>query len=84
MEEERLFIKLSNLEPGSQPYKDVMFELVKLYNLKRINNDMIQKILPTVLGVTANIGGLLLVMNYERLNIFVTKAFGLVYKPKVL
>jgi hypothetical protein len=45
---------------------------------------MIQKILPTVLGVTANIGGLLLVMNYERLNIFVTKAFGLVYKPKVL
>ena len=81
-EENRLLVALSKVKPGSVEYNAIMDELEKLYSLKKVNNETFQKVAPTLFGIAGNIAGLALVMNYERLNIIVTKAFGLAYKVR--
>lgn len=78
-EKNRILIKMSTLEQNSEEYSKL---LSTLKELDGIQNGNFQKVGPTIIGAAVNILGIVLVMNYERTNIFTTKAFGLAFKVK--
>lgn len=78
-EKNRILVRMSLLDQNSDEYNKL---LLNLKELDGIQNGNFQKVGPIIIGAAANIAGIVLVMNYERLNIFTTKAFGLAFKVK--
>lgn len=76
-----VFDRMSGLQQDSDEYAKLVDQLSKLYKLKEIDSK--KRVSPdTVATVGANIVGILLILNYERLNVVATKAIGFVAKLK--
>ncbi len=57
--------------------------VARITELQKVRNAMRPKIDPnTVLTVTANVVGLLTVLNFEKLGVITGKAFGMLIKPR--
>jgi hypothetical protein len=79
---ERVISKLEKIEPHEENYEKIVRNLQVLYEAKATNAKA--KVSPDVLlAVVANIGGILLILNYEKLGIITTKAMGLLAKNKI-
>lgn len=76
---ERLLEVLNNEEPNTEKYDKVADQLVKLYKLKEVDSK--KRVSPDALAAAAtNIAGILLVINFERVHVITTKAFGMIFK----
>lgn len=64
---------MSPEEPAYEARLKALRGLVEIRKMSRINPEV-------VLGAIANIGGILLILNHERLNVITTKAFALLRK----
>jgi len=81
MEIERLFGILEELDPTSEDYERAANQLAKLYKLKEIDNNSNKPVSKDeALKALTNLTGILLILNYERLSVITTKAFGLIRK----
>jgi Uma2 family endonuclease len=76
-------ITIMSLErPSSPEYKAMAANLVELYKAKAQERN--RRVSPDTIAIIAgNLAGLVLIMNYERLNIITTKALGFVIKGRV-
>jgi hypothetical protein len=75
----RLLKVLKAEEPNTEKYDKVADQLVKLYKLKEVDSK--KRVSPDALAAAAtNIAGILLVINFERVHVITTKAFGMVLK----
>lgn len=71
---------MRKLNPTEEKYSVLLERLIKLKGLKAEK----QKIKPdTVLLVAGNIVGLLLILNFERLNIITSKALSFIIRGRV-
>lgn len=78
---ERLLVRLSNIEPNTDDYAVIADQLTKLDKLK--DSDSSRRVSPDTLAtVAANLAGIVLILNYERANIVLTKAVGFILKPR--
>ena len=79
---DKVHLKMETLEPDSDEYGKANENLSKLYEAKAIQaKDGFSK--DTLLVVTGNLLGLLLVLNYERLGIITSKALGMLIRSRV-
>jgi hypothetical protein len=81
MDEEikRLSALLSTISPLSDDYSKILEQLTKLTKARAEKNERAIS-MDTILTIGANIAGLLLVLNYERLNVISTKALTMVWR----
>lgn len=82
-EQERILSNMAYEDPASDEYETLLDRSQIISDLLKEENETFRKVGPTILGVAANLTGILMVMNYERFSIFTTKAFGLAFKPKI-
>lgn len=78
-----LFDVLQRLEPDTPEYDKVSNQLEKLYQIQanvKTGKDRLSK--DTLAMVIGNLAGILLIVNYERLDVITTKAFSLILKAK--
>lgn len=74
--------QLALLIPGTDGYKVVMDDMQTLISIKstkrsgRVSND-------TIAIITANLVGIVLILNYEKLDVVSSKAMSLVMKSRV-
>lgn len=78
---ERLTRQLADISPLSDDYATILNRLSLLTKARAERNERAIS-MDTVLTVVANIAGMLLVLNYERLNVISTKALTMVWKSK--
>ena len=79
---DRIISKLEETEPTEENYAIIAKNLLALHEANALNARA--KVSPDVLlAVAANIGGILLILNYEKLGIITTKAMGLLAKNKI-
>lgn len=76
---ERLAAKLGTISPLDEDYATILNRLSLLTKARAERNERAISI-DTVLTVAANIAGMLLVLNYEKLNVISTKALTMVWK----
>ena len=81
MDEEiaRLTAKLGTMNHLSDDYSKTLDMITKLTKARAEKNERAIS-MDTILTIGANIAGLLLVLNYERLNVISTKALTMVWK----
>lgn len=71
--------ELDNYEGHSAEYSAITDQLVKLYKVK--DTQVPSRISPdTIAMIAANLGGILLILSYERANVVTSKAMGFVSK----
>lgn len=75
----RLTAQLSTMQPLSDDYSKTVDLITKLTKARAERNERAIS-MDTILTVGANIAGLLLVLNYERLNVISTKALTMVWR----
>lgn len=75
----RLTALLSTMQPLEDDYTKTVDLVTKLTKARAEKNESAIS-MDTVLTVVANIAGILLVLNYERLNVVSTKALTMVWK----
>lgn len=85
--------RMKDLDPASNEYALMNDQLARL--METANKDCDRQIKAkasskrfsvspdTLASVGANLAGILLVLNYERLNVISSKAFGMIFKHKV-
>lgn len=78
---ERLIEALSLLDPSSEQYLKVSDNLRALCEAREKKNPL-QVNLDAIIAVSANILGLIIVLNFEKTNVITTKAFGMIFKGK--
>lgn len=77
---DRLYEILKTIQPTDEDYDKVSEQYVKLSKLQ-IETNSKKRVSPDALaGAATNLAGILLVLNFERVNIIATKAFGMVAK----
>lgn len=76
---ERLAAKLGTISPLSEDYATILNRLSLLTKARAEKNERAIS-MDTVLTVVANIAGMLLVLNYEKLNVISTKAITMAWK----
>lgn len=74
----RLHITLENLNPVSDDYLNVLQRLDVLYAIKNTKNPNMVSI-DTLVSAGATILNLLLVLNYEKVDVIASKAFGMIF-----
>lgn len=81
MDEEiaRLTAKLGTMNPLDDDYSKLLELISKLTKARAEKNERAIS-MDTILTIGANIAGLLLVLNYERLNVISTKALTMVWR----
>lgn len=81
MDEEiaRLTAKLSTMQPLSEDYSKTVDLITKLTKARAEKNERAIS-MDTILTVGANILGMLLVLNYERLNVITSRAITMVWR----
>ena len=80
---DHVLLHMNDLEPYSEDYVTAMKNLKVLHELQnelRSRNSISPE---TALTVGANLAGILLVLNFEKIGIVTSKAFGLVTKLKI-
>jgi hypothetical protein len=66
---------------GTDDYDRKVDQIAKLYDLKKHSaSDKVSK--DTLATVCANLAGILLILNYERMHVVTSKAVGFVMKPR--
>jgi len=75
-----VFSALKGLDEESEDYSAAVDQLVKLMKLKKEVQPTWQVSPDVLVTVIANIAGILLVLQHERLHVIASKAFGLVRK----
>lgn len=66
--------QLKRCQPGTDDYKEVLKNLRDLYAIKK--GDRISR--EAILSAVVNIAGILLVLNFEKLGVITSKAFGII------
>lgn len=75
-----VFANLKGLDETSEEYSAAVDQLIKLMKLKK---DVEPSWIPspdTVIAAAANLAGILLILNHERVHVIATKALGFVGK----
>ncbi len=80
-EVDRLLLELKEEEPDSDRYKEISKNVETLCNARAQKNANGISV-DTILAVSANLAGLLLILNFERTNILTSKAIGFVLKGR--
>jgi hypothetical protein len=74
-----ILVQMSTTSPDNKEYSAMCDQLVKLYELKKI--DLPQQVSPDTLVIVAgNLLGILLIVNYEKMEILTSKALSLVLR----
>lgn len=74
---------MAGLEPDSKEYSTAASNLDVLVKAKSCENTT-KKISPdTIAVVVGNLLGIVLVLNYEKMNVITSKAFGMIIKGRV-
>lgn len=79
---DRVIVELSKMEPGSADYVTAVGNLEMLYSArsykssKTVSNE-------SILTAATAIGQMLLMLNYERLNVLSTKAISFVFRGRL-
>lgn len=77
-----LIDELDSVNGDSDEYTKMVENLVKLTKIASEKTKI--KISPdTVLAVAGNLAGILLILNYERVNVVASKALGFVHKARI-
>lgn len=76
-EVESLLAEMANTKHGSDEYSQLADELIKLMEAGSFKSSSFLK-WEMILPIVANIAGILLVLNYEKLDIISSKAFGMI------
>lgn len=74
---------LFTLEPDSSEYDDVLKQIERLYKLKSHDRETSRISPDTLLVVAGNLAGILIIVSYEHLHPFASKAAGFVLKSKI-
>lgn len=74
---------MSNLAPDSREYSAISDNLEKLYKLRDMEKKRNSISKDTIVLVGANLLGIALVLNYEKIDVVTSKAFGLIIKGRV-
>lgn len=78
----RLLNEMGECQPYTTEYYHLTEMLERLHKLS--NEEKSRRVSPdTILIVSGNLAGILLVLNYEKLNIITSKAFNLIMKGRV-
>lgn len=85
VEIEQVLMTLASTQPYESEYKTIVDNLETLMKVKKIRDEITKpsRIDPSVLAIAGNLAGILLILNYERLGVVSTKAFGLLMKARV-
>jgi hypothetical protein len=75
----RLLSKLNTLDPESEDYTKAVANLKVLMEARGVKSKSSSVSPDMMLSVAANLAGLLIVLNYERLGIITSKAFGMIF-----
>jgi len=79
---DKVLTKMDTLEPDTEEYGKANENLAKLYEAKSIQaKSGYSK--DTILVVTGNLLGILLILNFERMGIITTKALSMIIKSRV-
>lgn len=74
--------QMSDYQKDTDEFERLLANLEKLYKLK--SSDKNWSVSPDVIvAAAANIGGILLVLNFERMGVVTSKAFGMLTKLKL-
>lgn len=77
-----VLVEMSAWLPYSPEYKAAVDNLEKLYKAK--NEEYNRRIKPdTIMNGVVNLTGILLVLNFEKINIITSRAFNLIVKGRV-
>lgn len=76
--------RLLSLEPDTKEYKKVLDQIERLHKLKdREHTNRFRVSGDTLVVVGANLLGIVLILNYEKLNVVTSKALGFIGKGKL-
>jgi hypothetical protein len=76
--------RLFGLEPDTDEYNKVLDQIERLHKLKSRESEGKMRVSPdTLIIVGANLLGIVLILNYEKLDIVTSKALGFVGKSKI-
>ena len=78
---DELFEYLAGADHESDEYGKIVENISRLQKLKEGSKKTVSP--DALVAVGGNLLGLVLVMNYERLNIITSKAFGMIWKVRV-
>jgi len=80
-----LLMEMKKVDPKSEDYAKLAHNLDTVTNAAKNRGIRInwEQILVTALTAGSSIGGMILVLNYEKIGVIATKAFGLVPKGRV-
>lgn len=72
------------MDPANPAYQDTLKNLERVTELQKELNACKPKVSPdAILGFIANIGGIALVLQHEKLNVITSKAFNMVSRVKI-
>jgi hypothetical protein len=77
---DRILSELDQLDPASEQYATVVNQLVKLHSMK--THEGPKRVSPDALvAAGASLLGIIIMVNYERVHVFTTRALGILPKP---
>ena len=76
-----LFEHLAGADPESDKYGKIVENISRLQKLKEGSKKTVSP--DMLVAVGCNLLGLVLVMDYERLNVIASKAYGMIWKVRV-
>ena len=75
---------LSTMDPANPKYEETLKTLERVTKLQKEISSEKQKVSPdAILGFIANIGGIVMVLQHEKLNVITSKAFNMVSRVKI-
>ena len=80
---EKLLEQMEAEDPLSDDYAKMLKVLTVLYRNQEISDKKSVEIIKSVLGVVGSVGGILLILNFERFNIVRSKALSFIIKGRV-
>lgn len=76
-----VYLKLQAAEPGTQEFNDLLDNLNALNKIKSTKDE--NKVsADAIVGAVSSILGILAVLNYERIHVVTSKAFGMIPKSR--
>lgn len=79
-----LLAVMSTTQPASDEYKTMSENLERLYKAKSLESERKRKVSPDTIAVGMfSIGQMLLLLNYEKMDIVRSKALGFIFKGRV-
>lgn len=81
---DKIILDMQNMHYDEPAYTRALEKIGAMQNLKKTDNNQSKEISPDVaLGVAGNLAGILLILNFEKLNVISSKALGFVLKTKL-